>query len=119
MLFDAHTRTFRAFGGVPRRGIYDNMKTAIDKVGVGKRRIVNTRLAAMVAHYLFDPDFCNVASGWKKGVVEKSVRDSRRRIWQDAARERVASFAQLNAWLVAAASVGRRSPYGGRARLRA
>lgn len=32
MLFDAHTRSFAALGGVPRRGIYDNMKTAVDKV---------------------------------------------------------------------------------------
>ena len=32
MLFDAHTRGFAALGGVPRRGIYDNMKTAVDKV---------------------------------------------------------------------------------------
>lgn len=99
MLFDAHTRAFRAFGGIPRRGIYDNMKTAVDKVGVGKRRIVNTRFAAMASHYLFDADFCNVASGWEKGVVEKNVQDSRRRIWQDAGRERFGSFAELNAWL--------------------
>lgn len=99
MLFDAHTRAFRAFGGIPRRGIYDNMKTAVDKVGVGKRRIVNTRFAAMAAHYLFDPDFCNVASGWEKGVVEKNVQDSRRRIWQDAAKERFGNFAELNVWL--------------------
>ncbi|CAK0757681.1 hypothetical protein CCP4SC76_290012 [Gammaproteobacteria bacterium] len=41
MLFDAHTRAFRAFGGIPRRGIYDNMKTAVDDVGKGKQRIVN------------------------------------------------------------------------------
>ena len=34
MLFDAHTRAFRVFGGIPKRGIYDNMKTAVDKVGV-------------------------------------------------------------------------------------
>ena len=27
---------FAAFGGVPRQGIYDNMKTAVDKVGQGK-----------------------------------------------------------------------------------
>ena len=27
----------------------------------------------MASHYLFDPDFCNVASGWEKGVVEKNV----------------------------------------------
>ena len=35
MLFDAHTRAFTAFGGVPKRGIYDNMKTAVDKVSKG------------------------------------------------------------------------------------
>jgi transposase len=99
MLFDAHTRAFRVFGGIPKRGIYDNMKTAVDKVGVGKRRIVNTRFAAMASHYLFDPDFCNVASGWEKGVVEKNVQDSRRRIWQDAANVRFGSFAELNVWL--------------------
>ncbi len=63
MLFNAHTRAFAAFDGVPQRGIYDNMKTAVDKVSKGNRRVVNTRLFAMTAHYLFDPDFCNVASG--------------------------------------------------------
>ena len=43
MLFDAHTRSFGALGGVPRRGIYDNMKTAVDKVNKGKGRTVNAR----------------------------------------------------------------------------
>ena len=37
MLFDAHTRSFAALGGVARRGIYDNMKTAVDKV-ISKRK---------------------------------------------------------------------------------
>ncbi len=69
MLFDAHTRSFAALGGVARRGIYDNMwtwgfaKTAVDKVKRGKGRTVNARFAVMCAHYLFDADFCNVASG--------------------------------------------------------
>ena len=101
MLFDAHARAFAALGGIPRRGIYDNMKTAVDKVKKGKARVVNTRFAAMASHYLFDPDFCNVASGWEKGVVEKNVQDTRRRIWQDAARERFGSFTELNLWLLA------------------
>ena len=101
MLFDAHTRAFRVFGGVPKRGIYDNMKTAVDKVGVGKRRIINTRFAAMASHYLFEPDFCNVAAGWEKGVVETHVQDSRRRVWQDAMRERFSDFTELNVWLEA------------------
>ena len=55
------------------------MKTAVDKVKKGKGRIVNERFATMCAHYLVEPDFCNVASGWEKGVVEKNVQDSRRR----------------------------------------
>ena len=99
MLFDAHTQSFAALGGIPRRGIYDNMKTAVDKVKKGKGRTVNARFAAMCAHYLFDPDFCNVASGWEKGVVEKNVQDSRRRVWMDARNQRFGSFIELNAWL--------------------
>lgn len=99
MLFDAHTRSFAALGGVPRRGIYENMKTAVDKVKKGKGRIVNARFTVMCAHYLFDPDFCNVASGWEKGVVEKNVQDSRRRIWIEAQERQFSSFAELNAWL--------------------
>ena len=99
MLFDAHTRSFAALGGVARRGIYDNMRTAVDKVHKGKGRTVNARFAVMCAHYLYDPDFCNVASGWEKGRVEKNVQDSRRRIWIEAAKRRFGSFAELNAWL--------------------
>ena len=99
MLFDAHTRSFAALGGVAHRGIYDNMKTAVDKVKKGKGRVINARFNAMCSHYLFDPDFCNVASGWEKGVVEKNVQDSRRRIWIEAQERRFGSFAQLNAWL--------------------
>ncbi len=99
MLFDAHTRSFAALGGIARRGIYDNMKTAVDKVKKGKGRVVNARFAVMCAHYLFDADFCNVASGWEKGVVEKNVQDSRRRIWIEAGKQRFASFVEVNAWL--------------------
>jgi len=100
MLFDAHTHAFTAIGGVPRRGIYDNMKTAVDKVNKGKGRVVNTRFSALASHYLFDTDFCNRASGWEKGVVEKNVQDSRRRIWQDAHDQRFDGFATLNHWLL-------------------
>jgi len=99
MLFDAHTRSFTALGGISRRGIYDNMKTAVDKVNKSKGRVVNARFAVMCAHYLFDADFCNVASGWEKGVVEKNVQDSRRRIWLDAQDIRFSSYDDLNAWL--------------------
>ncbi|MGS0639513.1 Mu transposase domain-containing protein, partial [Citrobacter sp. VF227] len=45
----------------------------------------------------FDTTFCNPASGWEKGQVEKNVQDARRRLWQP-----LPSFADLdglNAWL--------------------
>ncbi|MEZ5628522.1 MAG: IS21 family transposase [Rhodocyclaceae bacterium] len=99
MLFDAHTRAFAAFGGVPRRGIYDNMKTAVDKVGRGKERDINPRFFAMCGHYLFEPEFCNRAAGWEKGRVEKNVQDRRRQIWQHASERRWKDFDELNAWL--------------------
>jgi transposase len=97
MLFDALTQAFRVLGGVPRRGIFDNMKTAVDRIGLGKARQVNARFAAMASHYLFEPEFCNPASGWEKGQVEKNVQDARRRLWQP-----LPSFPDLdalNAWL--------------------
>ncbi|QGX38415.1 IS21 family transposase [Permianibacter aggregans] len=99
MLFDAHYHAFQAFGGVPRRGIYDNMKTAVDKIGRGKQRQVNQRFQAMVGHYLFEPQFCNPASGWEKGQVEKAVLDARHRLWHEAPS--FSSLAELNHWLAA------------------
>ena len=51
----------------------------------------------MASHFLFEAQFCNPASGWEKGQVEKNVQDARRRLWQP-----LPSFADLdglNAWL--------------------
>jgi hypothetical protein len=84
-------------GGVPRRGIFDNMKTAVDRIGAGKVRQVNARFAAMASHYLFEPDFCNAAAGWEKGQVEKNVQDARRRLWQPLPS--FPDLAAFNAWL--------------------
>jgi transposase len=97
MLFDAHNHAFRIFGGIPGRGIYDNMKTAIDKVGRGKERDVNVRFMAMASHYVFEPEFCNPASGWEKGQVEKNVQDARHRFFQPVPR--FPSLEALNDWL--------------------
>ncbi len=97
MLFDAHVQAFRVFGGVPRRGIYDNMKTAVDRVLIGKERQVNARFLAMTSHYLFDAEFCNPASGWEKGQVEKNVQDARHRLWQPTPN--FPTLEALNDWL--------------------
>jgi len=97
MLFDAHEHGFRVLGGVPRRGIYDNMKTAVDKVLRGKAREVNSRFTAMTNHYVFEAEFCSPASGWEKGQVEKNVQDGRHRLWQPMPV--FEDLAALNAWL--------------------
>lgn len=97
MLFDAHWHGFRVFGGVPERGIYDNMKTAVDRVGRGKERQVNMRFLAMANHYVFEPEFCNPAAGWEKGQVEKNVQDARPRLWNPMPT--FPDLASLNAWL--------------------
>ena len=97
MLFDAHWHAFRVFGGVPERGIYDNMKTAVDRVGRGKERQVNIRFLAMANHYVFEPEFCNPAAGWEKGQVEKNVQDSRHQVLQGMPG--FPDLATMNAWL--------------------
>jgi len=97
MLFDAHYHAFMAFGGIPERGIYDNMKTAVDKVGRGKHRQINKRFHAMVGHYLYEPEFCNPAAGWEKGQVEKAVLDARHGLWYDTPPFK--SLQELNHWL--------------------
>jgi len=79
MLFDAHWHAFRVFGGAPERGIYDNMKTAVDLVGRGKARQINIRFLAMANHYVFEPEFCNPAAGWDCDSAAPPVRARWRR----------------------------------------
>ena len=97
MLFDAHNHAFVALGGIPERGIYDNMKTAVDRVGRGKARTVNAKFQAMVSHFMFEAEFCNPAAGWEKGQVEKNVRDARYRLWHEAPDFK--DLDELNIWL--------------------
>ena len=73
MVFDAHDRAFALFKGTCGRGIYDNMKTAVETVFVGKGRVYNRRFLQMCSHYLVDPIACTPASGWEKGQVENQV----------------------------------------------
>jgi transposase len=63
MVFDAHDRAFAFFRGACTRGIYDNMKTAVDKVFVGKERRFNRRFLQMCGHYLVEPEACTPAAG--------------------------------------------------------
>jgi transposase len=98
MVFDAHDRAFALFKGACTRGIYDNMKTAVETIFVGKERAYNRRFAQMCSHYLVEPVACTPASGWEKGQVENQVGLVRERFFTP--RLRVKSYDELNAWLL-------------------
>jgi transposase len=97
MVFDAHERAFAFFKGACTRGIYDNMKTAVDTIFVGKDRQYNRRFLQMCSHHLIDPVACTPASGWEKGQVENQVGLVRERFFTP--RLRVKTYDELNAWL--------------------
>ena len=98
MVFDAHERAFSFFKGACTRGIYDNMKTAVETIFVGKERKFNRRFAQMCSHYLVEPVACTPASGWEKGQVENQVGLARERFFTP--RLRVKSYDEMNAWLL-------------------
>jgi len=98
MVFDAHDKAFAFFRGTCRRGIYDNMRTAVDAVFVGRERAFNRRFLQMCSHYLVEPTACTPASGWEKGQVENQVNVVRERFFKP--RLRFAGFAEMNAWLL-------------------
>lgn len=97
MVLDAHIRAFTHFGGVPKRVIYDNLKTVVDAIFVGKERQFNRRFLTLANHYLFEPVACTPASGWEKGQVENQVGNVRE--WLFTPTPRFKDFAELNAWL--------------------
>ena len=98
MVFDAHDRAFAFFKGTCTRGIYDNMKTAVDTIFVGKARAYNRRFLQMCSHDLVDPPPlslgpmaqqwrpCTPASAWEKGQVESQVGTVRERFFSPRLR---------------------------------
>ncbi len=98
MVFDAHDRAFAFFKGACTRGIYDNMKTAVETIFAGKERAYNRRFLQMCGHYLVDPVACTPAAGWEKGQVENQVGLVRERFFTP--RLRVRSYEELNARLL-------------------
>jgi hypothetical protein len=98
MVLDAHSKAFAFFGGVPKRMVYDNLKTVVDAIFVGKERRFNRRFLALANHYLFEPVACTPESGWEKGQVENQVGNIRE--WLFTPMAKFEDFAALNAWLV-------------------
>jgi hypothetical protein len=74
------------------------MKTAVETVFIGKDRQFNRRFLQICGHYLVEPTACTPAAGWEKGQVENQVGVVRERFFTP--RLRVASYEELNAWLL-------------------
>jgi transposase len=97
MVFDAHDRAFAFYGGACRRGIYDNMKTAVETVFVGRARTYNRRFLQLCSHHLVEPVACTPAAGWEKGQVENQVGTIRDLLFRP--KPKVETLDELNAWL--------------------
>src|SRR5258708_12476546 len=74
MVFDAHDRAFAFFKGTCRRGLYDNMKTAVETVFIGKDRLYNRRFLQMCSHYLVEPTPRTPPAARAKGHLETHAR---------------------------------------------
>ena len=98
MVFDAHDKAFQFFKGQCTRGIYDNMKTAVDAIHVGKARAFNRRFLSMCSHYLVEPVACTPGARWEKGQVENQVGNIRERLF--VPRPRFKTLDDLNGWLI-------------------
>lgn len=96
MIPDAHVQAHDFFGGLCGRGIYDNLKSVVSKIGKGKEREFNTRFLECSSHYLFEIEACTPAAGWEKGQVERQVQ-SLRRFFRP--RQSFSSFDDLNVYL--------------------
>ncbi len=96
---EAQQRMFDFFGGVPHRMIFDNAKVAV-KDGFGLHARATDGYAAFSAHYAFKPEFCNIASGNEKGLVENLVGYARKNFMVPVPR--VKDIDELNRQLLGA-----------------
>jgi len=71
-----HVKAFDWLGGVSRRCIYDNLKTAVLS-GSGKNAVTQDTFRQIEQHYAFTSEFCNRASGWEKSNAENGVKITR------------------------------------------
>lgn len=78
---DAHVRAFARFGGTPVRVRYDNLKTAVTKILLGRDRTENDRFILLRSHYGFESFFCEpgIDGAHEKGGVEHDIGRFRRK----------------------------------------
>jgi transposase len=76
--FDGHLHAFEFFGGVFPFLVYDNLKSAVQKILSGRGRIEQESFQRFRAYYTFTARFCNAGCGNEKGGTEGLVGYARR-----------------------------------------
>lgn len=100
---DGHVQAFDRLGGVPTGMIrYDNLKTAVIRVLLGRDRWENERFVGLRSHYGYDSFYCipGIEGAHEKGGVEGEIGRFRRRHLTPVPH--VGSLAALNEALAAA-----------------
>ncbi len=95
--FEGHQQGFEFLGGISKRIIYDNLKTAVKKILLGRNRIEQDSFVTFRSHFLFESIFCQPGKGNEKGGVENLVGYVRRNFFVPIPS--VKSFAELNEFL--------------------
>jgi transposase len=71
-----HVEAFKRLGGVPRKLLYDNLKSVVlERQGDLIR--FHPRILELSGHYHFEPTPVGIARGNEKGRVERRIRDLR------------------------------------------
>ena len=71
--FEGHVEAFKYFGGVFGRLVYDNLRTAVQRVLEGHNRREQRAFVTLRSTYLFAAQFCNPGEGHEKGGVENGI----------------------------------------------
>lgn len=98
---EGHVRAFDAIGGVPRRILYDNLKSVVtERFGDAIR--FSDDILHCAAHYHFEPRPCAPYRGNEKGKVERAIRYVREAFFEGRAFGSIDDLhAQLASWIEA------------------
>jgi len=100
-----HRRALEYFGGVPRRCLYDNLKSVVLH-HVGSVVQFNPRFLAFAGHYLFEPTAAPVRYPEAKGRVESAIKYVRSSFFYGRSFSSLEDLrAQAAAWLDGTANV--------------
>ncbi len=105
-VLSGHAAAFSALGGVPRRMLYDRMKTVVTDQDPQGRPVFHPALLALAAHYGFTPEACRPQRAQTKGKIERPVGYIREDFWLGRTFWDLADLiAQWLDWLATVANV--------------